>query len=557
MRLPAVVLVGLYLGLCPPAHAQASFDTPLLRVSHGESLGIDGFDRGIGTSVELPGYVGRRIEKTKTETRIGFLESIAYDLRFDAQLDLSMGCSGRPHLCSAFRVEARPLATACVGGRCSPRHSGEWITLPLDLSGASHRFSVTLTGRLPPVTGQGSAATATVAANLDLVIKGHGVLSAGNRQEATLQGRFAYQEGTLHVQTKRYRRTKAPDTIVTLVTATDADGVNIPVRQAAILMGYDHFNFTNRIVSDTDLDIGHYERFQDYLHRPVSTPTYDSPPGGWRYQQGNDQRAGRQVQDLLPFYWDEEFDMVNGRLVSRPAHPDYLSKYTPLTELPDTLPASTLVSDVLQLSDAQDALGYVFHDSPANLAYLGETSFVTSLVGVRPGCGAAAASGCRYQEILGTQVVWDSKDDDIEVHPSLSELKSADRLFDEVGLGEYIISDVTTQDDFYRVTHLTPGQLAAMGGDLLAPQVVPEPQAFAMLLSGCAGLALLKRRLNPARPASTPIRRPHSRPAPPSPRPGNGTAPPQPPARWPRTRHRSVRSTLVATARARRRTAPG
>ena len=137
---------------------------------------------------------------------------------------------------------------------------------------------------------------------------------------------------TFSVQKRVLRPASGNDGIVALATATDATGLSITLGQAAHALGFDHFNWIQKIMKDPDLKSqgppnskscegksyptgSMCDRFTNIFGNVPALGTVDPPKGGWRYQIT---WAGRNNMfpgaDFNPFYFDEYFPSKNARV---------------------------------------------------------------------------------------------------------------------------------------------------------------------------------------------------------------------------------------------------
>jgi hypothetical protein len=153
--------------------------------------------------------------------------------------------------------------------------------------------------------------------------------------------------GSLEVE---YGTDDAKRTWLALATATDSNGQPLNMKAAAQQMGFDHFNWLQRITSDLQLQAcaadtslpGCSSDFTITGNVP-SLPTADPPGGGYAYnlcpasETAVDHcQSSFPVQDFWSMYWDEYFSPLDPEPCAdclyyfpSPNAPEYLKQYRP------------------------------------------------------------------------------------------------------------------------------------------------------------------------------------------------------------------------------------
>ena len=209
--------------------------------------------------------------------------------------------------------------------------------------------------------------------------------------------------GTLDVE---YGTDAALTTWLGLVSATDSTGKPLDMKDAAQQLGYDHFNWLQIDISDSQISACAANPTQagcSGLFTITGTvppiPTVDPPEGGWAYQLCSGTPAGCAtsfpVQDFWPMYLDEYFAPVDSiHYAPNPGAPEYLQEFRA---------GNTLKQMGAANQSPGTALGFSFSDAPTTAQNI---KFVDALVGVKGSCNNLGSSNCSFAIIPGTTFQW-------------------------------------------------------------------------------------------------------------------------------------------------------
>lgn len=328
---------------------------------------------------------------------------------------------------------------------------------------------------------------------------------------ATAEATATIQYHTAHLD---WQATKAVDAVRhaevgrLLITARDDVGRNVPIQQAARAMGYDHFNFIQRIVADTKLsacagnpDAAGCDDLMDANGRIPGLPTFDPPDGsqpnggalgGWKYmiytnglntsvpvQKPN--TDAQKIADTFPFYYDEIYESpgIDG---TRAGYTHYFIDPSSLSDV--TNDRLDILTRFQTVDVVERAKGFVFIDGPSQEPG-GYTDFTLALVGVKEDCRFLAIQRCEADVIPGFTFAYRAlhgTDGTTLVGP----FRFNPETSGNGPAGEFLLQQLTTQE-WLGASGLNAAELARIG--ISIPVAVPEPEIYLTAAMGCAPVA--------------------------------------------------------------------